>query len=276
MRLDDPPTFRDLAERVHLSPYHFHRIFRGMTGESPAELVRRLRLERAAWQVRNTTMPITEIAFAAGYATHEAFTKAFQAAFRMAPSVFRSGTRDCPGIRSANGLHFHPAGLIIFHLANNGGIPMELEIVDVAPRRLAAVHHSGPYVEIGMAFGALAQAVAQLDLTKCPDTLQVALYLDDPETTPAQDLRSIAGVTVAEDADIGDLDEAQLPSGRFLRGTFVGHYAGLPDAWGQMYAVHVVEGGHTVRDGVGFEAYVSDHDTTPPDELRTDLYVPIA
>jgi AraC family transcriptional regulator len=95
-RLDDPPSFRELAGRVFLSPYHFHRIFRAMTGASPAELIRRLRLERAAWQVRTTGRPITELAFAAGYGTHEAFTKAFPQAFGLPPSKFGNGPRTCP------------------------------------------------------------------------------------------------------------------------------------------------------------------------------------
>ena len=273
--LDDPPTYRELAARVFLSPYHFHRIFRAMAGESPAELVRRLRLERAAWQVRRTTAPITAIAFGAGYATHESFTKAFQSAFGMAPSAFRSGVRDCPGIRAPNGLHFHPDGMARFHLATRTGDPMKLDVVELPARRLAAVRHRGPYVQIGAAFGALGQQAAALGLGRDPDAIQVAVYYDDPESTPAEELQSIAAVSVAENADIGDLEEARLPAGRFLRAEFVGHYAGLSDAWSRLYAEDIPAGGYTLRDDVCFEVYVSDHDSTPPDELRTDLYVPV-
>ena len=273
--LDDPPTYRELADRVFLSPYHFHRIFRAMAGESPAELVRRLRLERAAWQVRNSGHSITEIAFAAGYSTHESFTKAFQSAFGMAPSVFRSGLGDCPGLRSRNGLHFHPEGVTKFHLAERRGDPMKLDVVDLPARRLAAVRHQGLYMQIGAAFGRLGQKCAALGLEPAPDAIQVAVYYDDPETTPADELRSIAAVSVPEDTVIGDLEEERLPAGRFLRAEYVGHYSGLGDAWGRLYAEDVPAGGYTLRDGVVFEVYVSDHDTTPPDELRTDLYVPI-
>ena len=272
--LDDPPTFRELAARYYVSPYHFHRIFRAIAGESPAELTRRLRLERGAWEVRNTSDPISDIAFRSGYATHEAFTKAFQTGFGMPPSVFRAGLRDCPGIRSANGVHFHPNGMTRFHLAQNAGDAMKVDVVDVPATRRAAVRHQGPYVEIGAAFGVLEQKAAELGLGKEPDAIRVAIYYDDPDGTPAAELRSVAAVSVPEDADIGDLDEARLPTGKYLRAEFTGHYAGLEAAWGRLYGEYVAAGGYAVRDGVNFEVYVNDH-STPPDQLRTDLYLPI-
>ena len=47
-RLDDPPGLEELARIAHFSPFHFHRVFRAMAGESVGALLRRLRLERAA------------------------------------------------------------------------------------------------------------------------------------------------------------------------------------------------------------------------------------
>jgi len=48
--LDETMSLEDLAGIAHFSPFHFHRIFRGMTGESVKEHIRRLRLERAAFE----------------------------------------------------------------------------------------------------------------------------------------------------------------------------------------------------------------------------------
>jgi AraC family transcriptional regulator len=274
-RLDDPPDFRELAAAVHLSPYHFHRIFRSLIGESPAELVRRLRMERAAWQVRHTASPITEIAFACAYQTHESFTKAFQSAFGMTPSAFRAGLRDCPGIRAANGVHYHPEAMTKFHLPKHGGAPMKFDVVEMPALRLAAVRHVGPYFEIGSAFGQLEQRIASLGLDQNPDAIRLAMWLDNPDLKRADELRSLAAISVAEDAAIGDLEESRLPAGTYLRAEFVGHFSGLGEGWAQVYGEIIPSNGYLPRDGVTFEVYVSDHDTTPPDELRTDLYVPI-
>ncbi len=76
--LDAPLVLSDLAALAHFSPFHFHRVFRGMVGESVLQHVRRLRLERAAMQLKTTADSVTSIALDAGYEAHEAFTRAFR------------------------------------------------------------------------------------------------------------------------------------------------------------------------------------------------------
>jgi AraC family transcriptional regulator len=73
--LDEDVLLEELAEVACFSPYHFHRIFRGMIGESVKGYVRRLRLERAAQRLKNSARSITDIAFEAGYEAHESFTR---------------------------------------------------------------------------------------------------------------------------------------------------------------------------------------------------------
>ena len=74
--LDDVISLDDLAAVAHFSPYYFHRVFRGMVGESVMGHVRRLRLERAAHRLKSGDHPVTRVAFEAGYETHEAFIRA--------------------------------------------------------------------------------------------------------------------------------------------------------------------------------------------------------
>src|SRR5436305_12360493 len=90
--LDDAIELDTLSRLALLSPFHFHRVFRGMVGETPLELVRRLRLERAAWRLLHSDAPVTAVAFDAGYETHEAFTRAFRASYADSPSGFRRRT----------------------------------------------------------------------------------------------------------------------------------------------------------------------------------------
>lgn len=91
--LDDSLPLKELAGLACFSPYHFHRIFRGMVGESVREYVRRLRLERAAGQLRLSSASVTDIALAAGYESPEAFTRSFKASFGTSPSHFRLARR---------------------------------------------------------------------------------------------------------------------------------------------------------------------------------------
>lgn len=90
--LDHALDLAELASLAHFSPYHFHRIFRGMVGEPVKEHIRRLRLERAAFHLKATNQPVTQVAFDAGYETHEAFTRAFRAMFDESAVRFPSGS----------------------------------------------------------------------------------------------------------------------------------------------------------------------------------------
>src|SRR5512146_2988206 len=94
--MDCALDLQSLAKRAALSPLHFHRIFRGLLGETPLEMHRRLRLERSAAALAAGDSAITRIAFEAGYETHESFTRAFRDAFAVSPSEFRIAARSQP------------------------------------------------------------------------------------------------------------------------------------------------------------------------------------
>ncbi len=104
--LDEQTESGDLARRAHQSRTQFFRLFRALIEETPGAMRRRLLLERAAWQLANTRLSITAVAFEANYGSLEAFTRAFRKAFRVSPSLYRR--MGAPHIRlaAANGFHF--------------------------------------------------------------------------------------------------------------------------------------------------------------------------
>lgn len=87
--LHEPLDRETLAAVAGFSIPHFHRVFTAQVGESAASYVRRLRLERAARKLRMGAVDITEVALAAGYDSHAAFSKAFKQQFGLSPSEFR-------------------------------------------------------------------------------------------------------------------------------------------------------------------------------------------
>ncbi|MFW6068877.1 MAG: helix-turn-helix transcriptional regulator [Chloroflexota bacterium] len=90
---DRPLNREALADVAGFSVPHFHRIFTAHVGENIADYVRRVRMERAGQKLRMGAVDITEVALAAGYATHSAFSKAFKRQFGFSPSEFRE--LDC-------------------------------------------------------------------------------------------------------------------------------------------------------------------------------------
>jgi AraC family transcriptional regulator len=87
--INEPLNREMLAAVAGFSIPHFHRVFTAQVGESAASYIRRLRLERAGRKLRMGAVDITEVALAAGYDTHAAFSKAFKQQFRLSPSEFR-------------------------------------------------------------------------------------------------------------------------------------------------------------------------------------------
>ncbi len=91
--LDRSVSLEELAEVAHFSPFHFHRIFRGMIGESVKAHLRRLRIEKAAWRLVQTDDPIIRIALDAGFESHAAFSRAFKIQMGQSPSDWRKAPR---------------------------------------------------------------------------------------------------------------------------------------------------------------------------------------
>src|SRR5512134_718823 len=87
--ISEPLDRETLAEVAGFSIPHFHRVFTAQVGESAVSYIRRLRLERAGRKLRMGAVDITEVALAAGYETHAAFSKAFKQQFGLSPREFR-------------------------------------------------------------------------------------------------------------------------------------------------------------------------------------------
>src|SRR5271163_1503430 len=87
--LDEALDLEELARVACFSSFHFHRVFAAMTGETLADHVRRLRLERAAMELRSGAKQVVQVALDAGYKAHEAFTLAVKTAYGVSPAAFR-------------------------------------------------------------------------------------------------------------------------------------------------------------------------------------------
>jgi AraC family transcriptional regulator len=78
-----------LAQQVGFSPYHFARLFRQTTGESPHQFVLRLRLDAAKRLLKETDLPLTRVALEVGFPHHSHFTQTFKRRLGTTPLVYR-------------------------------------------------------------------------------------------------------------------------------------------------------------------------------------------
>lgn len=98
-----------LASRLHLSRFHVDHLVRAAAGEPPAALRRRVLLERAAYRLATTDHDVLRVAVEAGYASNEAFTRAFRRAFGAPPSRWRARPSSYR-LEAPSQVHFVPPG----------------------------------------------------------------------------------------------------------------------------------------------------------------------
>lgn len=87
--LDEEIPLERLAAAACFSPYHFHRIFSAILGETPRDYIERSRMEQAAKLIcLNKSIAITEIAVSCGFSSPSAFSRTFKKHYGVAPSQF--------------------------------------------------------------------------------------------------------------------------------------------------------------------------------------------
>lgn len=88
----DPFSLTETARVASMSPFHFLRSFSQIIGETPLTYLQRVRLQQATGLLRQTKLPISEVAFRVGYQSLASFSTLFKKHYRIAPSEYRRVT----------------------------------------------------------------------------------------------------------------------------------------------------------------------------------------
>lgn len=78
-----------IARYSYVSPFHFSRLFKTFTGCSPHQYLLALRLQHARLLLKNTSLPMADIAFTSGFNSVEHFTASFRQRYNHPPATFR-------------------------------------------------------------------------------------------------------------------------------------------------------------------------------------------
>jgi len=87
----------ELSALVHMSPYHFARLFKRSTGVPPHRFLVRRRIDEARALLEARTVPIAEISRLVGFRTPSHFTTTFRRITGMTPSAYRGSGADAAG-----------------------------------------------------------------------------------------------------------------------------------------------------------------------------------
>ena len=259
--LDDVLDLERLADVACMSPYHFHRVYHAMQGETAAETIRRLRLHRAAVDLLTRELPVVRIARRAGYGSQEAFTRAFKLAYGVPPARYRASFVPVPIIRNTED--------------DMDTTTYQATIRETATIRVAALAHRGDYQTIGSTFQRLSTIAAGLGLFG-PSTRSFGVYYDDPSATPRDALRSDACITVPDGwTPSGELELREIRGGRYAVTEHVGPYNELERPYTWLYGTWLAQSGEEPANAPCVEEYLNDARTTPPPALKTQIWLPL-
>ena len=258
--LDEELDMDRLAEVACLSPYHWHRIYRAVHGETLAMTVKRLRLQRAAGDLVHTTLPVRQIAWRWGYPNLQSFNRIFTASFGMPPARYR---------RLGSHRAFLPA-------TPDGDSSMyDVTVKTITAMSVVGIDHRGSYMAIGAAFETLHSTLFARRLMK-PDQTMLALYFDDPEAVAVEALRSFAAVTCDPDLVVElPLQVKTVAGGTYAVLRHKGPYANMGLAYQWLYGTWLRQSGQELRDLPAFEIYLNTPRDVPPTELLTEIYLPL-
>ncbi|MBK6294721.1 MAG: AraC family transcriptional regulator [Rhodoferax sp.] len=252
-----------LAEVAHLSPFHWHRVYQALYGETIAATVRRLRLARASGYLANTLLAVEQVARKCGYPNAQSFTRAFSTAYGMSPTRYRT-----------EGAH------VAFRQAQRHGVAVvttyTVEVRHVPAVQLAGIAHRGPYMQVGRAFEVAFTRMAAQGLAR-PGMRWMAVYDDDPFAVPEAQLHSRAGLSLPPGGvPQPPLEPFTLGGGRCAVLRHQGPYATMRAAYQWLYGRWLVQSGYEAANSPVFEEYLNNPRDTAPDQLLSDIYLPLA
>ncbi|NKB77328.1 MAG: helix-turn-helix domain-containing protein [Gammaproteobacteria bacterium] len=277
--VDEPLSVDVLAKKAYFSPFHFHRIFRAIAGETVGEVIQRIRLEFGARQIRHGVQDMAIVAQSCGYESTQAFSRAFRRGFGIPPGVYRK-RKSHPSFQGPLGrVVFDPETMKTKLLPIIEEHNMQIDITTKPAVNYAYMTHYGPYNGIAGMFDTL----IQWGLTKGIDPANCEVFslsYDSPKNTPSEQLRSDACVAIPEKlqsriAESDDIKIATLDEQRYAVYTHKGKYDDIADAYEQMIGSWAAESNEQIADKPFVEVYNNDCRSLPQSEWLTDLCIPL-
>lgn len=261
------PELARLAATAHLSPFHFHRVYRALAGETVGQTVARLRLLRALHLLADPEGRVTETALAIGYDTPQAFARAFRQAFAATPSEMRGqGERLQAEIERLR----HPP------VDDERPVALKVEVVSIEPFRVMAMRYTGHQADLDQAYERLFQWAAAQGVLERMAGIYGVPHDDARETAPEQ-CRFDCALAFTGDELAGDtlVRPLALGGGTWVRCRHVGSYDALDGVTDRFIAGWLPGSGYRLREELPFRHFLDDPEQTPEAVLRADIYLPV-
>jgi AraC family transcriptional regulator len=262
-----PHSVESLASVAHLSPFHFHRIYRALTGESIVETVQRVRLARAAHRLTVAGDSVTAVAGKVGYESPQAFSRAFRGFAGVSPSTFQLRQRRL-GAPHASGPRIDDTG----PATSSAELP-GVELVELAPIEVLCLRHDGPTATINQTFKTLWQLLG-CNPGEALVRGTIGICSGDPEEHGS--FRYLAATVRSTDMPAAaPLETVRIEGGLYASHRLVGPYALIAPTFQALFGGWLPQSGYEPADRPALEFYRSRPSPERQTEYVTDLLIPV-
>jgi AraC family transcriptional regulator len=240
------------AEAACFSKYHFHRIFSAAMGESFADYVRRLRLDRAAnFLEHHPNMSVTEVALESGFSSPSVLSRLFAERFGVPPSAWREDKRSTS---PRDGGSCRPWPCCDDGARARGAWPISTRMLPAL--RFASCLHIGPYGPgIHEAWSRLYRWAGPRGILG-PSSFAAGVSWDNPELCPPESCRYSACIAIPDEIEpSGEVVLLAFPARNYLCLEFRGPEAEFAAAYDRLYGRVLPESGCEPEDAPAIELY---------------------
>ena len=265
--LAEPLNLNTLAEIASFSPYHFHRIFTALVGETPAEYVLRLRLEWAANLLLKSPQPITRIAMQSGFSTPAVFTRAFRHHFGLPPRIFRYQAENRLPARPSPP---HPQTSLDFVLD-----PVRVQTLLPLSVIYVASYAGYNLEKICIAWNRLHKWAVLHNLLNA-HTRAIGISFDDPRITVHNRCRYYACFTVSTKMDTAQrIGSLEIPGGPYAIFQALCRAEDIQPLYFTIYNQWLPESGYQPGSSFPYEIYLQTPETHPHGLYEMQVCIPV-
>jgi AraC family transcriptional regulator len=264
-------NLKKIAQEAGSSSFHFGRLFQAYTGETTFHYLRRIRLALALRMMQeDRAVAITEIALTVGYETSSAFNKVFKKTLNLSPSEFRNLGKAAQDeiIYSLS----HPQS----HKETAMNLTPKPDFVTRPAMHFVFMQKQGPFAEVAIPAWMDMFRLLENKIEKPEIKEFLGLSIMDLKTKDESSMLYDAGVALEHEPKSvpKGLEHKKIPAGKYARFVLTGPYHQVWPAFEKIFQI-LGDSKTKLRPGACIENYVNDPNTTPEDQLITELLVPV-
>lgn len=262
-------NIKDIEQICHYSYRNINRIFQAIHGETIGKYIKRIRLEKGAEYLKYSSSKIADIAFEIGFEDIASFSKAFKKKYARSPSAFRKQSQTLQALTRET---------LLGEKAERE--PLSFEIEYLPDFEMLYLEYKGAYDNLSQLHKMWNQFLTYLkDKNLYTDqSIFLGECLDDDAISEAIHCRYNLALVLNRPLTFtldGFFQTKIHQRQKYAKFVHKGSYATCAETYQKIYAFWMFDVPLELKDAHTLEFYLNDAETTPPEELLTEIYIPV-